>query len=69
MKYVMNIDYEEEPDYDYVRQIFKAALKKNGFTDDGKLAFAAAAARTPKASGTRVNENSFENHQYHIVQH
>lgn len=55
MKYVCELGYDDHPDYDYLRKILTAALKKSGFTDDGKLVFTpGASGESPKGSPVKV---------------
>lgn len=34
LKYSRNLDFYDEPDYEYLRQIFYDSLKNNSFTND-----------------------------------
>ena len=36
MKYIVKLDYDQEPDYNKLRKIFQDSLRKRRFTDDGK---------------------------------
>ncbi|KAJ8983931.1 hypothetical protein NQ317_008633 [Molorchus minor] len=35
LKYVRNLDFAEQPDYDYIRKLFKDLFNKKGYQDDG----------------------------------
>lgn len=35
LNYITSLEYDEEPDYELVRKLFKASLKKISCTDDG----------------------------------
>ena len=54
LNYVVDLDYDERPDYNYVRSIFTKALKKNGFAADGKLDFSVTAASPKKKPAAKV---------------
>ena len=36
LEYINTLKYQQEPDYDLIRKLFKDGLKKRGGTDDGK---------------------------------
>lgn len=36
LEYINSLKYEDEPDYEYIRKLFRGGLKKRGCTDDGK---------------------------------
>ena len=36
MKYIVKLDYDQEPDYNKLRKIFQDGLRKRRYTDDGK---------------------------------
>lgn len=67
-EYINLLKYQQEPDYEHVRKIFKDGLKKRGCTDDGKsvkftssrvgspVASAAAAASGEECNGHDIEE-------------
>ena len=36
LEYINTLKYQQEPDYEFIRKLFKDGLKKRGGTDDGK---------------------------------
>ena len=36
LEYVNTLKYEQEPDYEHIRKLFRDGLKRRGCTDDGK---------------------------------
>ena len=36
LEYINTIKYQQEPDYEHIRKLFRDGLKKRGTTDDGK---------------------------------
>ena len=36
LEYINTLTYEQEPDYEFIRKLFKDGLRKRGGTDDGK---------------------------------
>lgn len=36
LEYITTLKYQQEPDYEFIRKLFKDGLKKRGGTDDGK---------------------------------
>lgn len=36
LEYINSLKYEDEPNYEYIRKLFRDGLKKRGCTDDGK---------------------------------
>lgn len=36
LEYIDTLKYQQEPDYEFIRKLFKDGLKKRGGTDDGK---------------------------------
>ena len=36
LQYINTLEYEQEPDYEHLRKLFKDGLKKRGCTDDGR---------------------------------
>ena len=53
MKYCRNLKFEEDPDYKYLRNLFKNVLIKNNFGFDMKF--------------TWINENDYESHKAKIL--
>lgn len=47
LELVNKLEYDEKPDYDKIRKMFRAGLKKSGVTDDGKSIY------LPTGSGAR----------------
>lgn len=35
MRYTRQLDFYEEPDYDYIKRMFKDLYERKGFADDG----------------------------------
>lgn len=36
LEYINTLEYEDQPDYEFIRKLFREGLKKRGCTDDGK---------------------------------
>ena len=36
LEYVITLEYDQEPDYHYIKKLFKDGLKKHGAADDGR---------------------------------
>ena len=36
LEYVASLEYKQEPDYEYIKKLFRAGLRKSGVTDDGR---------------------------------
>lgn len=36
LEYINTLKYQQEPDYEFIRKLFKDGLRKRGSTDDGK---------------------------------
>jgi len=58
------LKYQQEPDYEFIRKLFKDGLKKRGTTDDGKnIKFTTGKVSSPSSSaaGTELcNGHSLE---------
>ena len=53
LEYITTLEYEQEPNYECIRKLFKDGLKKRGCTDDGKsVEFSSATASSPSTSAT-----------------
>lgn len=37
LQYVRNLNFEEKPDYNYLRGLFRGLMQRNGFEDDGQF--------------------------------
>jgi len=47
------LKYQQEPDYEFIRKLFKDGLKKRGCTDDGKnIKFTTGKVSSPSSSVT-----------------
>lgn len=61
LEYITTLEYEEEPNYECIRKLFKDGLKKRGCTDDGKsVKFSSATASSPSTSATAELCNGYD---------
>lgn len=53
LEYINTLKYQQEPDYEFIRKLFKDGLKKRGCTDDGKnIKFTTGKVSSPSSSVT-----------------
>ena len=53
LEYVNTLKYEQEPDYEHIRKLFRDGLKRRGCADDGKnVKFTSGQACLPSATAS-----------------
>lgn len=57
LEYVSSLKYQQEPDYEHIRELLKDGLKRRGFTDDGK-----SVKFTPPACASPATADVFNGH-------
>ncbi|XP_045601482.1 serine/threonine-protein kinase VRK1 [Procambarus clarkii] len=55
LEYVVNLAFDEQPDYEKCRNILREGLKARGYRDDGKLVFMSATPVPPKKTKSRID--------------